>query len=79
MTRLMESESTVCPFLDHDDARCASHFSLGRISEAFDTCVNRHLGCPTYYRLLREQTLVTNLTLHGQSFAAQRELRATGA
>ena len=79
MPRLVESESAVCPFLDLDDARCASHFSLGRISEAFDTCVNRHLGCPTYYRLLREQQLVTNLTLHGQSFVAQRELRATGA
>jgi hypothetical protein len=78
MPRLAESETQCCPFIEHDDARCAPHFTLGRLSEAFDICVNRHRGCPTYYRLLREQSLVTNLTLNGQPFAAHRGLRPTG-
>ncbi len=68
-----------CPFIDRDDHRCARHFSLHRIDEAFDVCVNRFLACPTYYRLLREQNLVTTLTLNGQPFAAARHARAAGA
>ncbi len=61
-----------CPFIEQDDHRCARHFSLGRINEAFDVCMNRYLACPTYYRLLREQNLVTTLTLNGQPYAAAR-------
>lgn len=79
MPRLIENESQCCPFIESDDSRCASHFSLGRLNEAFDVCVNRHLGCPTYYRLLRERNSVTNLTLHGRPYAALRKLRAAGA
>jgi hypothetical protein len=69
---------SACPFLDLDDERCASHFSLGRLSEAFDICVNRHLGCPTYYRLLREHNLVTHLTLHGRTVFAAAGRSAAG-
>ena len=80
MPRLQTTEPACCPFLDQDDPRCSSHFSLGRLTEAFDNCVNRHLGCPTYYRLLREQNLVTTITFHGRTiFSAGRQLRAAGA
>lgn len=76
--KLADAEVPCCPFLESDDPRCASHFTLTRLSDAFGHCVNRHLGCPLYYRLLREQTPLTTLSLRGQPVAA-RPLRAAGA
>ena len=79
MARRSETESTGCPFVENDDSRCASHFTLGHLNEAFDICMNGHLGCPTYYRLLRESQRAATLTINGQPFAAGRKLRATGS
>lgn len=45
-----------CPFIDLNDTRCSIHFTLGRLDEAFDLCLNHHhRSCPTYSRLQRER------------------------
>lgn len=43
-----------CPFIDDEDPRCASHFTLGHLSEAFGHCVDGYRGCATYWRLVRD-------------------------
>jgi uncharacterized protein CbrC (UPF0167 family) len=84
-----EIETVVCPFIDADDGRCASRFSLSRMDEAFELCLARHLSCVTYHQLLREArgetgkcaTANIHLTIEGSSAAiaaGQRGLRATG-
>lgn len=47
-------DSLGCPFMDAGDARCARHFSLGRLSEAFSLCLNGYHTCETYYQLRTE-------------------------
>ena len=77
MKTALRTEPTACPFMDLDDHRCASRFSLSRLNEAFGICMNRYLACPTYYRLLREHNGVTPITINGQP-VARRPLRPTG-
>ncbi|MEX2216175.1 MAG: hypothetical protein WD768_18835 [Phycisphaeraceae bacterium] len=79
MPRQSHTAETGCPFLEKDDPRCASHFSLKHLDEAFDVCVNGHRACPMYYRMLREQNLGTTLTLRGQPFITSPTLRKTGS
>ena len=45
-----------CPFINLDDPRCAGHFSLSRVDEAFETCLNKHKSCPTFHQLLSGQS-----------------------
>ncbi|MBI1368059.1 MAG: hypothetical protein GC162_05335 [Planctomycetes bacterium] len=56
-----------CPFIDDDDARCRSHFTLDHLNEALSVCMGGYHGCATYWRLRREhpQRLIA-LTAHGQ-------------
>ncbi len=58
-----------CPFIDLDDPRCASHFSLGRMHEAIGTCLENHACCATYYSIQAEQRAQIRLTLFGQPVA----------
>jgi hypothetical protein len=44
----------VCPYVEQSDVRCASHFNLGRLDQAFDHCFEHAGFCPVYNRLLRE-------------------------
>lgn len=44
-----------CPFIDDDDPRCASHFKLSHLAEALEICIDGYHGCPTYWRLARQQ------------------------
>lgn len=44
-----------CPFLNRSDPRCAEHFSLDSLSEAFADCVGTYAACPTYRELLAER------------------------
>jgi len=66
MARRQKNDLVPCPFLDLDDPRCARHFSLGRMEEAFDTCFGRHQCCATYYRIQAEQRAHIRLTLFGE-------------
>lgn len=67
MTLHHSQAQDACPFIDADDARCASHFTLKRLSEAFGDCLDGYYGCTTYWRLAREnpQRLIS-LTAHGK-------------
>jgi hypothetical protein len=44
-----------CPYIDHNDPRCASSFTLGRLDRAFDVCLRRPLACQVFYRIAIEQ------------------------
>jgi benzoyl-CoA reductase/2-hydroxyglutaryl-CoA dehydratase subunit BcrC/BadD/HgdB len=57
-----------CPYIDLDDARCSSHFTLDHLAEAFDQCVGNYRACPNFYRLTKEQPrAVIGLTVHGRN------------
>ncbi len=61
----------VCPFLDKQDARCGSHFTLSRLNEAFDHCFGAYTSCPNFHRLARENPKqLIWLSVHGRSFKA---------
>lgn len=83
MPRFAASTSTACcPFIDTDDPQCESHFSIGRLSEAFGDCFGDYHRCPNYARLAAHQRAeafqpaletFAQLTRHG------RRLHFTGA
>jgi len=59
-----------CPFIELDDERCASRFTLSHLAEAFEMCFDRYQSCPTYYRLAQQhpdKQLRVHLTAHGRS------------
>ena len=44
-----------CPYLDRNDQRCASRFSLGRMDQMLDICLgNGRSGCFMYHRICHE-------------------------
>lgn len=51
----MPDQARHCPFLNRSDDRCSSHFSLGRLSEAYDQCFDAYGGCAVYHELLLER------------------------
>ena len=58
----MQPESTdkiledACPFLDCQDARCSSRFTLGQLDSMIDMCVGGGTSrCVMYHRLRMEQ------------------------
>ena len=68
-----------CPHINLDDARCARHFSLSRLSEAFTICLNGYKTCPTYYQIRMEHAGAPDaITTQGRQTAAARGLRPTG-
>jgi len=63
-----------CPFIDADDPRCRSRFTIDHMSEAFGVCLGAYRTCPNFYRLLQlrpQRTL--HMTVHG------RPLSSTGS
>ena len=44
-----------CPFVNLNDPRCGTRFSLGRIDQAFSVCFGAYHACPMYQRIRREQ------------------------
>jgi hypothetical protein len=45
----------LCPFVEWEDARCASRLSLGGIGETYRLCAGDPLLCPAYREIRREQ------------------------
>jgi hypothetical protein len=43
-----------CPFLDRNDARCASRFTVGALDSFFAICCGSFRRCPTYHRMRAE-------------------------
>lgn len=78
----MVDQPQACPHLDRNDLRCARHFRLGRLSEAFGVCCDAYHGCLLYHRLNQETATAgatagastTELTIHGRI----EPLRPTG-
>jgi hypothetical protein len=44
-----------CPFLNRSDERCAAHFSLNGMTEAFEQCFDQYAACAVYRELLLER------------------------
>lgn len=44
-----------CPFLNRADHRCSSHFSVERLSEAYEHCFDEYKSCGVYHELLVER------------------------
>ena len=44
----------MCPFTDRGEPRCATHWTLHNVGDAFRYCANRYTECPAYQQLLRE-------------------------
>ena len=82
-----DSVPGACPFINLDDPRCAGHFSLSRVDEAFEICLNKHKGCAVFHQLLSGQPSheidtppidrPTPLTIAGRP-VRERRLLATG-
>lgn len=68
-----------CPHMNLNDPRCARHFSLSRLSEAFTICLNGYTDCPTYYQI-RVEHAHNPSTIAAQAFstAAAGGLRPAG-
>ncbi|MEE2972173.1 MAG: hypothetical protein VX672_03525 [Planctomycetota bacterium] len=44
-----------CPYIDRNDCRCATRFSLGRLAQMFEICLGPGMaGCFMYHRLRQE-------------------------
>ncbi|MDD4891532.1 MAG: hypothetical protein PHU85_16560 [Phycisphaerae bacterium] len=58
-----------CPFLDEADTRCAGHFNLNHLAEAFTQCLGRYQACPVYQRLMRDRAVSMSLATAGAATA----------
>ena len=72
-----------CPFVNSNDPRCGTRFSLGRLEQAFTVCFGNFHACPMYQSIVRErngQTTSNGSTVPITVFrhAVQQSLRATG-
>lgn len=62
------STEAACPFVDAEDARCDSHFKLGRLDEALRECFGDYRLCRHYRRLNVAQPLsIVTMTAYGRS------------
>jgi hypothetical protein len=53
-----------CPFLDRNDARCASRFGLDRIDEMMEICLGAGVaGCFMHHRIRHEDAMATDSRL----------------
>ncbi len=70
-----------CPFMNHNDPRCARQFSLGRLGEAFRVCVNGYEQCTIHQRMQDEHARRTPAVRYeGQTIQpGDSGLRRTGS
>ena len=45
----------MCPFINKADNRCANHWTLNNIMQAFGHCADSYTTCPVYRKMLVEQ------------------------
>ena len=50
----------ICPLLESPDPRCATHFSLVNLNDAFLHCVGRYQACPIYQGRLHQRAGATS-------------------
>jgi hypothetical protein len=47
--------NAACPYLERDDPRCATRFSLGRLEQMMDVCLGAGVaGCFMHHRIRHE-------------------------
>lgn len=63
----------LCPFIDLDDPRCRSHFTLETLSHAFGHCVEDPARCPHYFHMFAAHPRFFALSCDG------RPLQPTGS
>ena len=75
------SSQTCCPFVDANDPRCGSRFSVTRLEQAFTVCFGSYRHCPMFRRISATpiaaraaRSVLIEVTAHGSSLP----LRATG-
>lgn len=78
------SSQTCCPFVDTNDPRCGSRFSVTRLEQAFTVCFGSYRHCPMFRRISAmplagqparpARSALIEVTAHGSSLP----LRATG-
>jgi hypothetical protein len=51
----MQQVGRHCPFLNRADSRCAAHFNLDGLRQAYGICFDRYKTCPVYLELLIER------------------------
>lgn len=74
MVSMHQQKLDLCPFIDHDQPGCRSHFSVVHLAQAFDACVGGFQSCPQYYKLMKDHpTRLIAITAHG------RNLQSTGS
>ena len=44
----------MCPFVNKNDSRCANHWTLYNITQAFLHCADRYATCPAYKELIAD-------------------------
>ncbi len=66
--RLSLHDVGTCPFVEHGDASCNGHFTLGHLSDAFGDCFGDYRRCPHFQRLLggADQPPI-GVTVHGRA------------
>lgn len=66
-----------CPFLNRNDARCAAHFTVNRLSYVFTHCCGEYGSCPSYLELVKErqeerqEAAITHLTIGGRNVGSR--------
>jgi hypothetical protein len=69
-----------CPFLNRDDPRCAAHFRVNHLQNAFDHCAGEYAKCSSYRELLAERIMRraaaeserrVELSVGGQAYAIE--------
>ena len=46
--------TTVCPYVNKSDTRCANHWTLRNLCQAFTHCADQFAVCPVYRALHQE-------------------------
>lgn len=44
----------MCPFANKSDSRCATHWTIRNLFQAFSQCADRYSACPIYRALKQE-------------------------
>lgn len=41
----------MCPYINRNDPRCATHWTLHELGQAYEHCADRYQECPVYLRM----------------------------
>ena len=76
--RIGDDREEHCPYVDAEEAQCASRLTMSRLEQAMSVCFDRYQTCPMYRRLShrdREEFIVCTI----ERTDIGQPLRATGS